>query len=361
MKDKAKAVEEILYMAESEERLDVYQGALLFDAPLLYLGAVADAVRQRLHPLNTVTFVKDRNISYTNICVCGCKFCAFFRAPGAKDSYLMPREEILKKIEELVRISGTQVMLQGGLHPDLTIEYFEELFREIKKRFPVYIHSLSAPEIDHIAGNSGLSIEETLKRLASAGLDSLPGGGAEILVDDVKKRVSPKKLCAEKWFDVMETAHRLGMKSTATMVFGLGESYEDRVRHMVLIRELQDKSGGFRAFIPWSFSSGNTKLKELAIPGGIDYLKTLAISRIIIDNVSHIHSGWVTEGKKLSQVALSFGADDIGGIMMEERVLKSTGIEYEMIEEDIIRLIRGAGRVPALRDTEYNILKVYDS
>lgn len=342
-------------------RLSAAEGArILREGDLLALGRAADEVRRRRFG-NTVTFLVDRNINYTNVCVNECRFCAFFRRQGAKDAYLLSTEEVLAKVRETVEAGGTQVMIQGGLYPDLGLSYYEDMLRAIKREFPqVVIHSFTATEIQHFARQAGLSVRETLLRLQAAGLDSLPGGGAEILVDRVRQRVSPKKIMTEDWLDLMRTAHEIGMESTATMVIGLGETLEERMEHMERIRALQDETGGFRAFIMWTFQPGHT---ELAAHGAAekvsswDYMRTLAVARLFFDNVAHIQGSWVTQGERVGQLTLAFGADDAGSIMLEENVVRAAGTRYEMSTRKMVELIRGAGREPAQRDTEYRVLK----
>lgn len=349
----------VLEKAVAGERLAPAEGVQLFGADLLELGQAADAVRRRLHPEGYVTFIRDRIINYTNVCVTYCKFCAFYRPPGHAEGYVRPKEEIFRKIDEMKRHGGTTVFLQGGHNPDLKIDYYEDLFRSVRQRYPeLYLHSLSASEIDHIATVSELSLEETLRRLNRAGLDSLPGGGAEMLVEEIREKVSPLKITAERWLEVHETAHRVGLESTATMVFGLGETNEQRIEHLEKLRALQDRTGGFRSFIHWSLTPNETGMKRSLAPGGLEYLRILAIARLYLDNFPHVHSGWVTEGAKLAQVGLSFGASDLGSVLMEELVISATGVVYSYSADQIIRIIRGAGRVPAVRNSKYEILEV---
>jgi cyclic dehypoxanthinyl futalosine synthase len=308
------------------------------------------------------TFIVDRNINYTNVCVSGCRFCAFHCKPGAADAYVLSREAVHDKIQETLDLGGTAILMQGGLHPDLDITWFEDLFRSIKERFPeLTIHSLSAPEIVHIAKVSGLTVPETLRRLKAAGLASLPGGGAEILVDRVREQVAPGKANTKQWLEVMRQAHQQGIAGTATMMFGSVETLEDRVEHMRVIRELQDETGGFRAFIPWSFQSGNTELAGATEQAtGVDYLMTLAVSRLYLDNVPHIQASWVTQGLKMGQVALRFGADDLGSTMIEENVVAATGLRVKANSADLVHAIREAGFVPAQRRTDYSLVQVFD-
>ena len=320
------------------------------------LGREANAIREKLFG-NTVTFIVDRNINYTNVCKNECKFCAFFRRKESKDAYLLTIEEILQKVQETVDAGGTQVMIQGGLYPDLGLEYYENMLRSIREKFPsIVIHSFTATEIQYFAQQAGISIEDCLKRLQYAGLSSLPGGGAEILVDEVRKRVSPKKIMTEDWLHVMETAHKIGMESTATMVIGFGETMAQRIEHMEKIRQLQDKTGGFRAFISWTFQPGNTELGGEK-NSGWDYMRNLAVSRLYMDNIPHIQGSWVTQGERIGQLTLGFGGDDLGSIMLEENVVRAAGIAYEMSINKMVDMIKGAGREAAQRDTKYNIIR----
>jgi cyclic dehypoxanthinyl futalosine synthase len=249
-------------------------------------------------------------------------------------------------------------MLQGGHNPDLKIDYYEDLFSAIKSRFDVYLHSMTATEVDHVAEVSGLSLQETLTRLRQAGLDSLPGGGAEMLVDDIREAVAPLKTSADRWFEVHETAHGVGLESTATMVFGFGETARHRIEHLQRLRDLQDRTGGFRSFIHWSLTPGNTGMMRTIPPGGQEYLRIMAIARLYLDNFSHIHAGWVTEGAKLAQLALGYGADDLGSVLMEELVISATGVAYAYNAEQIAAIIKAAGRIPAVRNSKYEILEV---
>lgn len=353
-------IDKVLQKGWEGKRIHAEEGLSLFDADLLELGRVADRCRRRFHPEEIVTLLIDRNINYTNVCVVRCKFCAFYRNKKDDDTWFFSKEELLQKIQGLVDIGGTQVLLQGGLHPDITIEYYEDLLRTIRSRFPsVHIHSFSVAEITHMAKRSRLSVRETLIRLKEAGLMSIPGGGAEILVDRVKQIISPFKESSQEWLDLMETAHALKMRTTATMMFGSVETLAERVEHFQKVRDLQDRTGGFTAFIPWSFCPTHTELTHLPMPGGDDYLRTLAISRIFFDNIPNIPTGWVTEGPKVGQIGLSFGANDFGGILMEERVISATGVAYTMTVEQAVDLIRRAGKIPAQRNTYYEILRLF--
>lgn len=330
----------------------------LAQGDLLELGKTADKIRQEKFG-NVATFIIDRNINYTNICRNECKFCAFFRKKNHKDAYLLTYEEILEKVRETVEAGGTQVMIQGGLHPDLPLSYYEKMLQLIKKNFDITIHSFTATEIQHFARLEGISILETLKRLQAAGLDSLPGGGAEILVDEVRKKISPKKIMSADWLEVMKLAHSIGMKSTATMVIGFGETFEQRVEHMEKIRNLQDETGGFRAFITWTYQPKNTALGGKKI-NSWDYMKTLSVTRIFLDNINHIQGSWVTQGERIGQLTLGFGADDLGSIMLEENVVKAAGTSFEMSVQKMVNLIRDTGKIPAQRNTKYEILKTYE-
>ena len=324
---------------------------------LLELGRQADAIRRKKFG-NRTTFIIDRNINYTNVCKNECKFCAFWRRKNQSGSYLLSHEEIFEKVQETCAAGGTQVMIQGGLHPDLDLNYYEEMLRLIKKNFDITIHSFTATEIQHFANCAGLSILETLKRLQAAGLDSLPGGGAEILVDEVRKKISPKKIMTDDWLNVMRAAHSIGMKSTATMVIGFGETLSQRLEHMEKIRNLQDETGGFRAFITWTYQPKNTALGGQKVSAQ-DYMKTLALTRIFMNNVEHIQGSWVTQGERIGQLTLGFGADDLGSIMLEENVVRAAGTAFEMSTQKMINLIRAAGKIPAQRNTKYEVLKTF--
>jgi cyclic dehypoxanthinyl futalosine synthase len=352
---------DIITKTASGERLDAREGlVLLTGADLLILGELAGGIRKRLHPERMVTFIVDRNINYTNICVNKCKFCAFYRDAQSPEAYVLTKEEIFRKIEETLAQGGTQVLMQGGVHPDLGIEYFEELFSSIKSRFSIQIHSLSPAEISYLAKKAKISIEDTLKRLRASGLDSIPGGGAEILVDRVREAMSPNKIRWRDWAEVMKTAHRLGMPTTATMMFGSLETKDEIVQHLIRIRDVQDETRGFTAFIPWTYQPGNTELGGRAATA-VEYLKTLALSRIMLDNVPNIQASWVTQGAKIAQVALEFGANDFGSTMIEENVVAAAGITFRMTRQEIVNLIRDAGYLPAQRDTRYNILNREES
>jgi cyclic dehypoxanthinyl futalosine synthase len=353
------STEQILTKAMKRQRISDEDALRLFaEADLLTLGQCAQQCAAVFHPDNSITFIIDRNINYTNICTSKCRFCAFYREETSPDAYLLNQDEILVKVADAVSLGATQIMLQGGLHPSLSFDYILDILRSIKKRFSVSIHSFSPPEIVHFAQRSGLDVAAVLQRLRKAGLDSLPGGGAEILSDRVRGIVSPCKIKSAAWLRVMETAHSLGMKSTATMVIGSVETIAERIEHLRCIRDLQDKTGGFRAFIPWSFKTAHTELGGGEI-SSLDYLRTLAVSRIYLDTIENIQGSWVTQGPDIGQVALFFGANDLGSIMLEENVVRAAGASYSLTEEDMVGLIRRAGKIPAQRDTEYRIIKRY--
>ena len=338
-------------------RIKIDEGEeILKSGDLLEIGKKADEIRREKFGEIT-TFIIDRNINYTNICENECKFCAFWRKKNNPTAYVLSNEEILEKVRETVEAGGTQVMIQGGLNPELPLNYYEKMLSEIKKNYPkITIHSFTATEILYFAKKFGKSVEEIMKRLKNAGLDSLPGGGAEILVDEVRKKISPKKIMSEDWLKIMKIAHKIGMKTTATMVIGFGEEIFQRVEHMKKIRELQDETGGFRAFITWTYQPKNTILGGEKI-NSWEYMKTLAFTRIFFDNIEHIQGSWVTQGEKIGQLTQNFGADDLGSIMLEENVVKAAGTSFEMSTQKMIKLIRDAGKIPAQRNTRYEILK----
>jgi cyclic dehypoxanthinyl futalosine synthase len=329
--------------------------ALFQSNDVLSIGSAADEIRKRLHPEGFVTYVIDRNINYTNICISGCKFCAFYRLAGASDAYVLSRRELSQKIKETVELGGTQILLQGGLHPDMRLQFYSDMLRFIKREFNIHVHGFSPPEIFHFSRLNGISVRETISRLHSAGLDTIPGGGAEILCESVRREISPNKCTAREWLDVMKTAHETGMRTTATMMFAHAEKYADRVEHLIRIRELQDSTGGFTAFIPWTFQPLNTQLGG-ASAGGIEYLKTLAISRLFLDNVPNIQASWVTQGAKIAQVALRFGANDFGSTMIEENVVRAAGVSFRMSLSDMRTIIEEAGFEACRRDCYYKLL-----
>jgi len=338
-------------MMTRSEAIDLFQSD-----DLIGIGMAADAVRRRLHPEGVVSYIIDRNINYTNFCTEYCSFCAFYRPMGHSEGYILPKEVIFQKIQETLDLGGTGILMQGGLHPDLKIEWYEDLLSSIKARFPqIWCHCFSAPEITNIAEVSGLTLRDTIARLRDAGLDSIPGGGAEILDDAVRHRISRLKCGVDEWEDMHRTAHALGMRTTATMMFGCGETVEQRMNHFDLVRRIQEDTGGFTAFIPWPFQRENTSLgrfiKQEAT--AVEYLKTLAISRLYMDNIENIQSSWVTPGLKTCQMGLRFGGNDVGSIMIEENVVSAAGAHHCATEEQLRRLIRDAGFVPKQRDTLY--------
>jgi len=336
--------------------------SLIKNEELKRLGEMAYRKKLELHPKKITTFVVDRNINYTNICWVDCKFCAFYRHEKREDAYILSFDEIDRKIEELIEIGGTQILFQGGVHPKLEIEWYEDLVEHINKKYPqITIHGFSAIEIDYIAKRSKISIEEVLRRLKAKGLSSIPGAGAEILSDRVRDIISPNKISTKSWLRVHEIAHRLGINSTATMMYGTVETIEEMVDHWSLIRELQDRTGGFRAFIMWSYQSDNTQLKRelptITKRTPNQYLRYLAVARLFLDNFKNIQSSWVTQGSHIGQLALLFGANDLGSTMMEENVVASAGVTNSMNQEEMIKLIKDIGENPAKRDTAYNILE----
>ncbi len=338
------------------ERLTRQEGiALLRDADLLELGMLADAVRQRLHPEGVVTYIIDRNINYTNVCTAQCAFCAFYRDLPSKEGYLLSKEQLAGKIEETLALGGNQILLQGGLHPDLGIEYYEELFRWIKGSYPIWIHGLSPAEVKHIEKVSSLSTHETLRRLVAAGLDSIPGGGAEILSDRVRQVIGIAKGTTADWLSVMETAHGLGMKTTATMMFGHVETLEERIEHLLHLRDLQDRTHGFTAFIAWTFQPTNTAMAGDELTS-FQYLRTLAVARVMLDNFPNVQASWVTQGGKIGQVSLRFGANDFGSLMIEENVVSAAGAHFRLTEAEIARNIQDAGFTPKRRTMHYDIV-----
>jgi cyclic dehypoxanthinyl futalosine synthase len=353
-------VDEILTASLGGRRLTGAELERLFEAASLHqLASAAHAVRCRLNPADEVTYIVDRNINYTNVCVYRCRFCAFYRKPGDADAYVLPFEVIAEKVEETIAAGGTGLLLQGGVHPELRIDYYEGLLRQLKARFPqVHLHAFSAPEIHFIAKVERRPLREVIARLRGAGLESIPGGGAEVLEDETRKRIwSRAKASTSQWMEVHREAHRLGLRTTATMMFGVGEPISARVAHFLRVRELQDETGGFTAFIPWTFQESNTAMEgEVPASGGFDYLRTLAISRLTLDNVRHVQGSWVTQGPKIGQLSLFFGADDLGSIMLEENVVAAAGAHHRMTREEMERVITDAGFVPRQRRTLYEPL-----
>ena len=335
---------------------------LIRNSSLLELSTLASKKKLEIHPEKITTFIVDRNINYTNVCWVDCKFCAFYRHKKDNDSYILKFDEIDKKIDELLEIGGTQILFQGGVHPNLKIDYYEELVEHIHTKYPqITIHGFSAIEVDFIAKVSKISILEVLQRLQAKGLSSVPGAGAEILSDRVRDIIAPKKLDTEKWLEVHRTAHSIGMKTTATMMFGTVETDEEIIEHWDLIRKLQDETGGFRAFIMWSFQGENTELAkeilDIKPQSSNRYLRLLAVSRLYLDNFRNLQSSWVTQGSYIGQMALKFGANDLGSTMMEENVVKAAGAANRMNQDEMIRLIKDIDEFPAKRDTAYNIIE----
>ncbi len=332
------------------EALELYKRAGIH-----LLGELASKRRYEKHPEPVVTYVIDRNINYTNVCISGCKFCAYYCGPEKKGGYVLSFDRLGKKIEETKALGGTQVLLQGGLHPDLPFDFYLDMVRFIKSH-GIHLHGFSPPEIVHFSSISGLSIEQVLEKLIDVGLDSIPGGGAEILVDSVRQRIAPRKATAQQWLKVMETAHRLGLRTTATMMFGHVETLRDRIEHLLRLRNLQDRTGGFTAFIPWPFQPGNTAIECMPATAH-EYLKVLAISRIFLDNFDNIQASWVTQGYKVAQMALFFGANDFGSTMIEENVVAAAGVSHRLSEEDIRRHIHEAGFIPKQRLMDYTLVE----
>ncbi|MEX1301868.1 MAG: cyclic dehypoxanthinyl futalosine synthase [Desulfotignum sp.] len=345
---------EIIEKIQLHQRIDTREaGTLIKEADLLTLGLLANATRFYFHSDPVVTYVIDRNINYTNICVSGCRFCAFFKAPGQEGGYVISRTELADKIQETLDLGGTQILLQGGMHPDLDLAFYEDMLGFIKDRFGIHIHGFSPPEIHFMAETFNLSVAETVHRLKQAGLDSIPGGGAEILCDDIRSKVSPGKCSSDEWLAVMRQAHLSGMRSTATMMFGHLDTMDHVIEHLDRIRQLQDETQGFTAFIPWTFQPENTRI-QVEKKTGVEYLKVLAVSRIFLDNVDNIQASWVTQGDKIAQTALFFGANDMGSTMIEENVVAAAGVSFMMPLEALQRLIVTAGFTPVQRDCFYN-------
>jgi cyclic dehypoxanthinyl futalosine synthase len=349
-------IQPILDRVLAGERMSVEECTTLLEShDVARMGVAADEIRARRHPDNVVTYIIDRNINYTNVCNVVCTFCAFYRRPGAPDTYVRTFEEICLKIDETIALGGTGVLMQGGLHPDFGIEWYEDLLRSLHEKYPEFqLHCFSPPEIHNIHLISKLDYQTIMARLKAAGLYSLPGGGGEILDDEVRKRVSTK-CTTDEWLDVMRAVHHVGLRSTATMMFGIGDAIEHRVRHLQRIRDLQDQTGGFTAFIPWTFQRENTALGRRIKdePTGVDYLKMLAVSRLFLDNIENFQSSWLTQGLRLGQVALRFGANDMGSIMIEENVVSAAGANNRADEKMLQFLIREAGFVPQQRDILY--------
>jgi cyclic dehypoxanthinyl futalosine synthase len=353
-------IDTVLERAVDGDRLERGEIQRLFDdGDLLELGQAAAAVRRRKNPGDNATYIIDRNINYTNVCVYRCRFCAFYRTLKDNDAYVLPFEEIASKVAETVAAGGTGILLQGGVHPELRLSYYETLLSDLKRTFPqIHLHAFSVPEIWYLAKIEKMPVRDVIGRLVASGLESIPGGGAEILEDETRRRIfSRAKASTRQWLDVHREAHDLGLRTTATMMFGVGEPTTARVEHLLGVRDVQDATGGFTAFIPWTFQDEATDLEgEVTPSGGYDYLRTLAISRLALDNVDHVQGSWVTQGPKIGQLSLLFGADDLGSIMLEENVVAAAGACYRMSQADMERTIRGAGYTPRQRRTLYEPL-----
>ncbi|CEK19978.1 de-hypoxanthine futalosine cyclase [Chthonomonas calidirosea] len=355
------SIEHIADKVYAGERLTVEEGLWLFHYPCLpELAHLANVVRERLHPATNhiVTYIVGRNINYTNVCWVRCKFCAFYRVPGHEEGYVLTKEQIFEKIQQMVDLGGIEILMQGGLNPKLKLEWYEDLLASIKARFGAYgviIHAFSPAELIYIAKISKISLAELFQRLKAAGLDSVPGGGAEILTDRVREIIAPYKDTADEWINCMREAHKAGLRTTATMMYGSVETYEDRIEHLLRVRELQDETGGFTAFIPWSFQPEGTEL-PMERASAFDYLRTVAVSRLMLDNVPHMQASWVTQGPKIAQIALRYGLNDFGSTMMEENVVSAAGCVFTLPIEEIERLIRAAGYEPMRRTTQYQLL-----
>ncbi len=349
-------IHHIIEKVNGHQRISIEEGlCLLQEADFLTLAELANQKRFWFHPDPVVTYVVDRNINYTNICVSGCRFCAFYQSPGQGKGYVLSRAELADKIQETIDLGGTQILLQGGMNPDLDLTYYTDLLTFIKNRFDIHVHGFSPPEIGFIAQKAGMTIEKTIEVLKKAGLDSIPGGGAEILCDDIRQKVSPNKCSADQWLEVMQKAHLQGMRSSATMMFGHLETQRHIFEHMDKIRRLQDETHGFTAFIPWTFQPKNTRI-FVTPKTSMEYLKVLAMSRLFLDNIENIQASWVTQGDKIAQVALFFGANDMGSTMIEENVVASAGVDFMLPREALTRLITTAGFEPRQRDCYYTLL-----
>jgi cyclic dehypoxanthinyl futalosine synthase len=351
-------VHELARKIRSGERLDRDEALELYlQAPTALLGRLADEVRAKKHPEGIVTYIIDRNVNYTNVCVARCNFCAFYRPVGSSDGYVLGFEEIFRKIDETLAVGGCQLLLQGGHNPDLPLEWYEDLFRSVKARYPSFkLHALSPPEVIHLSRLSRLPVPQVIERLVDVGLDSIPGGGAEILVDRVRKLLNCfGKASADEWLGVMRHAHHAGLRTTATMMYGTVETAAERLEHLFRLRELQDETGGFTAFITWSYQPEHTELGG-GEATGIDYLRTLAIARLVLDNFDNLQASWVTQGGKVGQLSLAYGANDMGSVMIEENVVRAAGASYCMDEVEIVRNIENAGFIPRRRNMHYEIL-----
>jgi cyclic dehypoxanthinyl futalosine synthase len=351
-------IDQLASQVRAGGRLDPAEALELYlHAPTPVLGRLADEVRRRKHPAGIVTYIIDRNVNYTNVCVARCNFCAFYRPVGSSEGYVLGFEEIFRKIDETIALGGGQLLLQGGHNPDLPLEWYEDLFRAVKQRYPSFrLHALSPPEVIHLSRMSRLPVPQVIERLVSVGLDSIPGGGAEILVDRVRKLLNCySKATADEWLGVMRHAHLAGLRTTATMMYGTVETVEERLEHLFRLRELQDETGGFTAFIAWSYQPEHTKLGG-GEATGIDYLRTLAIARLVLDSFDNLQASWVTQGGKVGQLSLAYGANDMGSVMIEENVVRAAGASYCMDEIEIVRNIEDAGFVPKRRSMHYEVL-----
>jgi cyclic dehypoxanthinyl futalosine synthase len=334
-----------------EEALD------LFSWDLIDLGKAGDMRRRLAYPKDHVGFIIDRIVNFTNICEAACAFCAFHARANLIQPYELTLDDIFQKVEELIAAGGTQVMLQGGLHPDYTLDKYIDMVKTVKNRFPkIYLHSFSPSEIEHISRKSALPVNEVVKQLKAAGLDSVPGA-SDLLVDRIRQKVSPKKITVHEWKQIIYALYRNEMKSSATMTYGMGETYEEKIQHLNVIRDVQDDTGILQAFIPWSFSPPGTRMEYMLPATGMDYLKMVAIARIFLDNITHIQAGWLTEGLKLAQIALTMGANDMGGVLMEEVVVKATGIKTSTNQKELVHIIKNAGKVPVQRDSRYHEMR----
>jgi cyclic dehypoxanthinyl futalosine synthase len=351
-------IETVAAKVQAGGRVDATEALTLYSqAPTGLIGQLADGVRARKHPARVVTYIIDRNVNYTNVCVARCNFCAFYRPVGHGDGYVLSFDEIFRKIDETIAVGGNQLLLQGGHNPDLPLAWYVDLFRAIKARYPVFnLHALSPSEVLHISRLSRLETREVIVRLMEAGLDSIPGGGAEILVDRVRKLLNCySKATSDEWLRIMREAHEAGLRTTATMMYGSVESLEERIEHLMRLRDLQDRTGGFTAFIAWSYQPEHTEL-GLYEATGVDYLRTLAIARIVLDNFDNLQASWVTQGGKVGQLSLAFGANDMGSVMIEENVVRAAGASYCMDEIEIVRNVENAGFTAKRRNMHYEIL-----
>ncbi len=351
-------IDQIAQKVSGGGRVDAAEALHLYrHAPTHLLASLADGIRARKHPDRIVTYIIDRNVNYTNICVARCNFCAFYREVGHSDGYVLGFEEIFRKIDETIAVGGNQLLLQGGHNPDLPIQWYEDLFRAVKSRYPDFkLHALSPPEVLHISRLNGLTTAGVIERLVAAGLDSIPGGGAEILVDRVRKLLNCyTKASSDEWLQIMGQAHEAGLRTTATMMYGTVETDEERIEHMMRLRELQDRTGGFTAFITWSYQPEHTEHGGYEATG-VDYLRTLALSRLILDNFDNLQASWVTQGGKVGQLSLAFGANDMGSVMIEENVVRAAGASYCMDEVEIVENVENAGFIPKRRNMHYEIL-----